>query len=595
MTHLKPLLLVASMLVAGVSLYAQQKDNTAPVMYTSLDGNLVPVAASEDYSNDTIATDTVKGVHPLYDSTPVSPEISNWSLYLALGGNLFDGDFTSEKKHAFFLPTAGIGAAYHFNNTWALGLDYKFRLYRVFGADGHAKTLLNGRTHQASGYLTFDIFNCFRPQNKHKLFSLDLILGAGAFWYKNWTYYPNVYKANLYNDFVYQQHTKEQAAEESAKYRVFGMFIGGASFEFNLNRSIQLGARVLYNYATTDLVDGRVRGNNNDGILDMEFLLRYKIDAVHKSHTRNFRSKEALEEMIAAGEPQQPEKRDTVYLGHPKDTVYISSRDTLYVINRHSPGMGRLTGTIPGGYDDSDIIPNAHYYYVVYFDNDDPSLDNMAKSIVQEAAQRMQTDREVKALIIGSCDNTGAVEYNKWLAVTRAYNVAHEMTEGYGVTENRIYTVGRGIMIDNRPEGSYRPNRRVEIHLLKQIEYEQAIQVYKEFESNKSVKRGSAVRQKDETPTAQTNMVIKVPNDLNVADGDQITVRHNTTLQRLAQKYYNNTNCWVYIYLANGERVAIPDQVVEGTSITLPLLTDKQRQVTVDEVKELLGKYVNMK
>ncbi len=600
----KQLLFVLPMLLFSIALFAQQPEKSAPIIYTSLEGeNMYAANSSEKESKaDTTAQDSVKakGAHPFFKEYPVVPVKSFWSLYFAAGVNLYDGDFTSEKKHAFFLPTLSIGASCHFTNTWGLGLEYKFRNYRVFGAKGHASTLLKGRSHQANAYLTLDIFNCFMPHLTRKIFALDLILGGGVFWYKNDIYYPNEYKADLYRDFVYQQHTLEQQPMADDKFRCFGMFMGGMSFEWNVSRSLELGVRAIYNYSTSDQWDGRLRGNNNDAALDMEFLLRYKIDAIHKSNTRNFRSDEALATMVAMGDgtPKkngvEEDQESQVIL---PDTVYVYQRDTLFVINRGANGVGKQTGTIPGGYDESDVIPNAHYYYVVYFDNDDPNLDAMAKLIVQEAAMRIQERRDEYALIIGSCDNTGAVEYNKWLAVTRAHNVANEMVEGYGVSKDKIHTVGRGIMIDNRPEGSFRPNRRVEIHLLKKAEFEQAIQVYKEFEGNKSVKKGSAVRHKEDSEKLmqRINVKITVPEDLNIADGDQITVRHNTTLQRLAQKYYGNNNCWIYLYLANGETVTIPDQVVENTTILLPHLTDKQRMVTTSEVTNLLRQYVEYK
>ncbi|MBR1923495.1 MAG: OmpA family protein [Paludibacteraceae bacterium] len=594
MTRHKPHLLLVALLMMAATIYAQTTDKSAPIIYTSLEGENAVVANEAD----TLPPDTL-GVHPHRSTAPVATEESKVSLYLAAGGNLFDGDFTSEKKHAFYLPTVALGGAYHFNNTWALGLEYKFRNYKVFGQNTseHAHTLLAGRSHQANGYLTFDVFNMFRPQNKHKLFSLDLILGAGAIWYKNQVYYPNEYKMDLHRDFVYLQHTKDQESLANDKFKCYAAFIGGASFEFNLNRSLQLGARVLYNYTTTDLVDGRTRGNNNDGMLDMEILLRYKIDAVKKSHTRNFRGEKALAAINAEAEkakqPAVEEEEEVPELEDRRDTVYMFRRDTLYMIGQNGMGLGKLTGTIPGGYDETEVIPNPHYYYVVYFDNDNPTLDNMAMMIIQEASQRMLQDRNLYALIIGSCDNTGAIEYNKWLAVTRAANVEKEMNQMYGVDSTRMHTVGKGIIIDNRPEGSFRPNRRVEIHLLKKGEFEQAMQVYREFESNKQVKRGSAVRSKDENVQARsTRIEIIVPGDLDVANGDQITVRRNTTLQRLAQKYYNNPNCWVYIYLANGDTIKTTDQVPEGSEIILPLLTEAQRKVTVGEVGALLKMYI---
>ena len=532
------------------------------------------------YDGDTTSQDIdTLGVHPLKETKPVAKEISYWSIYLAGGLNLFDGDYSGEKQHAFYAPTISIGAAYHFTNTWALGLEYKFHNYKVFGKPGHAHTLLAGRTHQGGGYITFDVFNCFRPQNKHKLFALDLILGASAFWFKNQVYYPNRYKQvnQLAQDFVFLHNTLNDTPLANDKFKCYAMFIGGASFEFNINRSLQIGLRALYNYTTTDLVDGRPRGNNNDGIFDMELLLRYKIDAVHKSHTRNFRSKEALESM----NDEEPRKAA-------KDTLYIYHKDTVYIINEGGV-YGKLSNTMPG----INMQGDKHYYYVVYFNNDSHALDKASKRIIAEASEKMLQDYDLYALVVGSCDNTGDPQYNNWLAVKRSYNVAKEMSRENNVEMGRMHTVGKGIITENnQKKGSYRPNRRVEIHLLTREEYDQAKQLYKDLEKNKDINKGDALKMKKNVKATNKNVNITVPDDLNLSDGAHITVQKATTLRSLAQTHYNNANCWIYLYLANGEFLTSPSYVPRGTTIMLPQLTEEQLKVTAEQATQLQNQYV---
>ncbi len=547
----------------------------------SYDGDTA--VSTEEY--DTVV---VKGVHPLKETSPVATELSMWSIYLAGGMNVFDGDYTSEKKHAFFAPTVSFGAAYHFTNTWALGLEYKYHHYKVFGAPGHASVLLDGRTHQGGGYITFDVFNCFRPQNKHKLFALDLILGGYAFWFKNDVFYENIYKdpSQLGADFKFRNVTSGQTPKSDDKFTCSAMFVGGASFEFNLNRSIQLGLRALYNYSTTDLVDGRPRGNNNDGIFDMEALIRYKIDAVDKSHTRNFRSKDALQAM----NDEEPRM-----IG--KDTIYIYRKDTLYIIS--DGGYGKMTNTMPGINTGAE---SKHAYYVVYFNNDSRALDNASKRIISEASQKMLQDYDLYALIVGSCDNTGTAQYNNWLAVSRSYNVAREMSLVNSVEMGRMHTVGKGIITDNnRRKGSYRPNRRVEIHLLTREEFEQAKQLYKNLEKNKEINKGDALKNKTSKSGQKTgqgegqntgSVTITVPDDVNVADGSHITVQKATSLQNLAQTHYKNSNCWIYLYLVNGDFISSPSYVAKGTTIILPQLTEKQLKITSAEAEKLRKQYV---
>ena len=57
----------------------------------------------------------------------------------------------------------------------------------------------------------------------------------------------------------------------------------------------------------------------------------------------------------------------------------------------------------------------------------------------------------------------------------------------------------------------------------------------------------------------------------------------STTLAKLARQYYNNTYCWVYIYIANKEKINNPNKLAPGISLTIPELTEKEMQITKDE------------
>ena len=156
----------------------------------------------------------------------------------------------------------------------------------------------------------------------------------------------------------------------------------------------------------------------------------------------------------------------------------------------------------------------------------------------------------------------------------------------------RMHTVGKGIITENnKKKGSYRPNRRVEIHLLNREEFEQAKQLYKDLEKNKDINRGDALKNK--TPkTSKNNVSITVPDDLNLSDGAHITVQKATSLQNLAQTHYNNPNCWIYLYLANGEYISSPSYVAKGTTIMLPQLTEQQLKITSAGADKLRQQYV---
>ncbi|MCQ2311289.1 MAG: OmpA family protein [Paludibacteraceae bacterium] len=441
-----------------------------------------------------VPTDSL-GIHPWSgkenDNHIIIPEQAHWSMYLTAGFNITDADFTSEKKHGVWVPTVGLGAAYHWNNTWSLGMEYKFRNYKVTGSgsDRDASTMLKGMSHQANLYVAMDVFNMFRPQNKAKLFALDLILGGGALWWKNSVQYPNERSMDkILTDTPWKYETgTRQESEKMNKYKATGVFFGGVSAEFNLNRSFQLGLRGVYYYTTTDQVDARVRPENNDGFFDCEILLRYKFEPRQKSNVRNYMVDQQIANWNDGTYYDDPAmgkaKRDKYKIVPQKDTIWDITRDTVWMM----PPTGTAVAAQPRHIRD----------YVVFFANDDPELDQMALSITGDAAMLLQSEPDYKAFIVGSCDNTGAVEYNKWLAVQRAKNVAQTLKD-MGVDSSRVYLVGRGIMQDNREFGSFGPNRRVEIRIVTDAEMTQSKEEFAYFEQYKQVKKGSAVRQAGE-------------------------------------------------------------------------------------------------
>jgi hypothetical protein len=66
-------------------------------------------------------------------------------------------------------------------------------------------------------------------------------------------------------------------------------------------------------------------------------------------------------------------------------------------------------------------------------------------------------------------------------------------------------------------------------------------------------------------------------------DNEEVETEKSTTLSKLARQYYNNTYCWVYIYIANKEKISNPNALVPGTKLIVPELTEKEMQITKDE------------
>jgi nucleoid-associated protein YgaU len=64
---------------------------------------------------------------------------------------------------------------------------------------------------------------------------------------------------------------------------------------------------------------------------------------------------------------------------------------------------------------------------------------------------------------------------------------------------------------------------------------------------------------------------------------EELTTDKTTTLSRLARQYYNNTYCWVYIYIANKEKINNPNALEPGTKLIIPELTQHEMEITKDE------------
>lgn len=62
-----------------------------------------------------------------------------------------------------------------------------------------------------------------------------------------------------------------------------------------------------------------------------------------------------------------------------------------------------------------------------------------------------------------------------------------------------------------------------------------------------------------------------------------IKIDYETSLSRLARKYYNNTYCWVYLYIANRKKIKNPNTVEVGIELIIPELTKEELKISKDE------------
>lgn len=507
-------------------------------------------------------SDEIKGAHPwkTEENKQIATDYSHWSLLFNAGFNSFDGDFNAEMLHPVYAPALGLDVEYAFNPFLALGVNYMFDMYRVTGnteKGDNADILLKGMMHRGGAYLAVDLMNCFYPRAERKIFSFQLLGGGGAGWFKNSAYFLDDSRG----------HTGSAEPLKMDSYKGRPYLLGGVNFEFNLSRGVALGIKGTYSYFTKDDIDGRgyqglsaVASKNNDGIFDVTLNLRYKIDAVHKTHVRNITSNYAVDKQLAANESaKQPKLTDT---GARRDTIVVVHRDTVVMQSKVS-------------------MDKPEESYFVYFETGKSALTSEGLITIQQVAARLERDKQRYAVVMGYCDNTGSDNINNILGEKRAEEVMNELIEEYGISDDHIMACGYGRVIGRRSKAAYGPNRRAEIRIVTREEFEQM---------------------KAECAGGRINTVADISSDNDtdfetLADAvlGEVVVSKDMTLSQLARHYYQNTHCWIYIYQANRKVISNPNALTTGTELVIPGLTEAQRTITKDKCLDIYKKLRNSK
>ena len=555
--------------------------------------------------------DSLKGVHPYkleQNEKGVKPEIAHWSIIPHFGFSAFDGDFTSEAKHTVAIPSVGLGVEYNFTPVWNIGIEYMYDMYNVTGAKDAADTLLTGHMHKAGAYLSMDLINLLFPRAHKKIVSIFPYVGGGMAFYKRAKYYmDDMYYDAEKGQIINPTHGRgnstgyinadgELGPDRDKKYQMLGYLQAGVNLEFNLNRTLALGLRANYSYFTRDYMDGRgyhkqssssYASKNNDGIFDVTLNLRIKLEAVKKSHPRNMPSYAEFDKLVAAGEEAQP-ATNAIAMAPAPDTVII----------RHDSVIIR------------EIIREKKQprIYNVYFDNDKADLSQDAQTTIQEAGMAMEEDPTLYAVVIGYCDNTGSKAHNYELGDRRSKNVNDQLAEEYGIPADHIYNAGVGKIAARKSDKSFGPNRRVSIHLVDKETFELMKLELDDKNSNRNTDDSKPVVFNKENTIRTPRLEALTGEDVETVSlaesarkiedltaqyknrtSDTVTVEKGTTLSKLARKYYNNTQCWIYIYMANNDKLATPNNLQEGTQLIIPELTQEELKITMNECLRLYG------
>ena len=104
----------------------------------------------------------------------------------------------------------------------------------------------------------------------------------------------------------------------------------------------------------------------------------------------------------------------------------------------------------------------------IQFDVDKTNIKPEYQPILDEAASNLKAKPDVKVVITGYTDNTGAADYNMGLSERRAKSVT-DYFAGKGIPASRMQAVGRGMndpVADNSTKDGRALNRRVELKVV---------------------------------------------------------------------------------------------------------------------------------
>ncbi len=556
-------------------------------------GLLFPtVLLADETPLDSAFTNEAEAVHPYWEVATITDQFTGLSLTVEGGINLIEGDLDMPGitllPKTRIRPTGSISLAYDFTPIWGLSAMYTFASYGVKQYETN-DWLLQGKLQTAELLVNFDIIDAWFPKRQTNIFSLYLLGGGGL----------GVYKPNFYADPL--------SPIESEQYDLTGVFSVGAAAEFNISQSFGLGAKALFKFYTTDEIDTRVFGSNNDYMEAVNLYLRWKIGAHRRNHTRNYANDYVIDKLI----DQQKAKR--VPSSAPQDTIYLHSKDTIVTLtdnaNTNAQWHQQVEDAINQKLDTYHLLSAAQTYYV-YFNNNSDRLTESALQTIQQVAARLELEPEICLEVVGFCDNTGSAEHNKQLGQKRADRVVRELQRVYSIDGSRLIALSNGI-VDNSSH-AYGPNRRVELRLRSKDELQLIRQNQQPSKLVKPVvtKAETSVTpaQVTKTTTTQTSLkpIVTQQTTSKKLTGETptkretlavVTTNQYTTFARLARQFYNNVQCWPYIYAENLNTVIKnqPDKLMQGVKVVIPKLTHEEIQACSEHKSLQLAKEIQAK
>jgi outer membrane protein OmpA-like peptidoglycan-associated protein/opacity protein-like surface antigen len=437
-------------------------------------------------------------------------DFSHWSVALHVGGSQLDGDISQSSP---LIPgggvnlTLGVSVENTISPLHGIGFEYLFAPYSGTDATPAGYTL-NAISHQGTLYWAVNLTNWLQKQRKSN-WNVYARLGAGIAYYNATITNPDG-----------SAWTTTHPIDENVNSGWAIVFPLGLSAEYNISKSLALGARLDYRTFNKDNLDGAHRQNyqgvTNDYLTVGTIELRYKFGATVKPHTRNLCLQEyesaalykAIDKKLAAAdsalakklqelgdkekqmkdlEPRLSDlegrlKTDTDGDGVPDYLDKCPNTPTTEKVDangcpsdRDGDGVADFEDKCPdvkgsiakngcGGITDEtqNILDKA--LRGIYFETNKDIIKNISYSILNNVATIMIENPSYKLQINGHTDGDASAEYNQVLSEKRAEAVKKYLINK-GVAASRLKAAGFGEskpVSDNNTAAGKALNRRVE-------------------------------------------------------------------------------------------------------------------------------------
>ena len=170
----------------------------------------------------------------------------------------------------------------------------------------------------------------------------------------------------------------------------------------------------------------------------------------------------------------------------------------------------------------------------------------------------------------------------------RAESVIGELREEHQINSEHMYAMGLGKLIGHRSQAAYGPNRRAVIRLVDKRTFERMKNDLDDKRANRIIEEDTKAVEAAPVPLAESARPVAV-NEYTQRGSEEIITEKGMTLSKLARKYYNNTYCWVYIYMANKSKIPNPNSLEAGIALSIPELTQQEMRITKDQSLVLYG------